>query len=549
MTEHDKAILERPYAAGPKSILKFVGVLHERDKTFVCKVADDSADEFESVIKVVLDSEQSRLDRESTMLRRIRSPHVVSWLGKGKEKDRVWLQTEWLDGGNLARWMHKHDLKRQEEEANLIQFEASLRELLTYAADVCLGLQKLHDDGLVHTDVKPENICLVTKGYKGNPRSFAKLIDLGLAHEVRTHEGGLRPGQWAGSQDYAPLEMLNGDWGEVDARADIYSLGATLWTALTLRSPFLGVLQSTSMRQVGSLDTRALPLGLPPQLVELLKEMLEPEAKHRVQRIDDVYARLCQIIRNLDPNRQGYRAIDLTKTTTSSRHPAADMRDGQWDAQMWASDFVPLHPGSQVSVMRQVVTWRVYWALNRDSNFLKHEHAGNGSKPWVGTFPEACRIVGCLNEHQAFRGRRRFRLMTDEEWSALARVSAETGSTPRQRMLWWNERSRTVVPSMEDNEFRDLGEGPEWCVDEEPESPGHRTVRGTPLPDWFITQLNVRPDDDLMPQSLVVAAEKAGCRPEKIARLFFPQSWPKGRVRLACEPVFEPQSSQSHATR
>ncbi|MBI3269534.1 MAG: tetratricopeptide repeat protein [Planctomycetes bacterium] len=103
--------------------------------------------------------------------------------------------------------------------------------LCEIAVQVCRALEYIHSRGLVHYDVKPSNI-LVSGDGKG--RFFAKLLDLGLAAEARTSTGNPLRGTLA----YMAPEIARGD--PVDRRADLYSLGVTLYQALTERLPFAG---------------------------------------------------------------------------------------------------------------------------------------------------------------------------------------------------------------------------------------------------------------------------------------------------------------------
>lgn len=99
-----------------------------------------------------------------------------------------------------------------------------------------LGLQAAHDTGVVHRDVKPDNIMLVRES---SGQSVVKLVDFGIGKNVAADIRGrnvTQEGMVVGSPDYMPPEQLKGE--EVDARVDVYAAGVVLYEAVTSRVPF-----------------------------------------------------------------------------------------------------------------------------------------------------------------------------------------------------------------------------------------------------------------------------------------------------------------------
>ena len=105
------------------------------------------------------------------------------------------------------------------------------REALSIAIQICKALMHAHQAGLIHRDVKPKNIMIT-------PQGLAKLADMGLAREAADQQAAVaEAGKAYGTPYYISPEQIRGELN-IDARADIYSLGATLYHMVTGRVPF-----------------------------------------------------------------------------------------------------------------------------------------------------------------------------------------------------------------------------------------------------------------------------------------------------------------------
>ena len=170
-------------------------------------------------------------------------------------------------------------------------------EVLEIALQIARALVAAEERGLVHRDLKPANVMLAaeaTTADRRRERAWVKVIDFGLAKAVSdaaladgsglapTTTGPVTHGAFVGTPGYASPEQF--ELAELDVRSDVYSLGATLWFALTGHLPYEGgTLAEMHDRQTH----RPLPVAqltdlcTPPPLVELLTTMLAPDPARR----------------------------------------------------------------------------------------------------------------------------------------------------------------------------------------------------------------------------------------------------------------------------
>ncbi|MEZ6185963.1 MAG: serine/threonine-protein kinase [Planctomycetota bacterium] len=180
-------------------------------------------DRREVALKVLLCAESSharaRLEREVQALSRLRHPHVVQLLGAGELQGRPWLAMEFVHGETLAERLRRGPL--------------SIPDAVRLGQQLASALRYVHDCGLLHRDLKPDNVLL-----RG---ADALLTDFGLVLDEHTEGSRITAtGVFQGTPGYWAPEQAFGDKHGVGPWTDVYGLGAVLYAALTGRPPVEG---------------------------------------------------------------------------------------------------------------------------------------------------------------------------------------------------------------------------------------------------------------------------------------------------------------------
>lgn len=166
-------------------------------------------------------ADRLRFEREGQVLSELHHPCVVRYIAHGFTKaGEPYLAMEWLEGETL--------------DERLARAGLSIEESLRVGRLVAEALAAAHSRGVVHRDIKPSNLFLVNQQIEQ-----IKVLDFGVARFGRTLSSMTRTGVLVGTPGYMAPEQASGS-REVDARADIFSLGCVLFECLTGRPAFVG---------------------------------------------------------------------------------------------------------------------------------------------------------------------------------------------------------------------------------------------------------------------------------------------------------------------
>jgi len=222
-----------------------------------------------------------RFRREIQMAAQLAHPNIVMSYDADQAGDTHFLVMEFVEGTDLARFIDKNGRRPVLQACDWIRQAA-------------LGLQHAHERGLVHRDIKPANLLLAVK------ENVVKVLDLGLARLSQTCDAELtalgltQEGTVMGTPDYMAPEQAE-ESTTVDTRADIYSLGCTLYFLLAGHVPFPGGTLAQKLRKHAQAEPEPLASlrdDVPPGLTAVLHKMMAKGPADRYQTPGDVAAAL-----------------------------------------------------------------------------------------------------------------------------------------------------------------------------------------------------------------------------------------------------------------
>lgn len=202
-------------------------------------------------------------------------PNLVRALDANEDGNVHFLVTEYVDGTDLRRLVRG-------------QGRLSLQAAASIIAQAAQGLEHAHEKGMIHRDIKPGNILVTNDGR-------VKVSDLGLVGYFNEPEDSLpTAGKIVGTADYLSPEQISTP-DKVTPASDIYSLGCTLYYAVTGKVPFPGGTTREKARahcQLQPLDPRRLNPDLSAEFVEAMADMMAKDPRHRLSTARDVVHRL-----------------------------------------------------------------------------------------------------------------------------------------------------------------------------------------------------------------------------------------------------------------
>lgn len=243
-----------------------------------------------------------RFEREAQAAGQLRHPNIVDVLDLGDDPEHqlLFIVQEFLVGGDLGACLRV---------VGTLEPRAALAALLP----IMDALTVAHSQGVVHRDLKPDNIFL----HETPQGVIPKLIDFGIAKITESHDGGRRvsSSSLVGSPIYMSPEQARADVS-IDARTDVWSMGVVLYETLTGKTPFEGANAFALFSRIASDDPIPLAtLGphLPADLAEVVQRAVtkDREARWPTMAAFAAALRACEIWRGVDPARASRWVVNV----------------------------------------------------------------------------------------------------------------------------------------------------------------------------------------------------------------------------------------------
>src|SRR5258705_3236744 len=221
---------------------------------------------------------KKRLLRDAQAAAKLDHPNICAIYDVNEVDSVTFIVMQYLEGESLAEKMVRRPLE--------------LSVALDIAEQAAEGLAEAHAHGIVHRDIKPQNLMIT-------PRGQLKILDFGLAKQTRSSDSVdfeaptatllSAPGHVIGTMPYMSPEQLQGE--PLDARSDIFSLGVTFYEMLAGKHPFQDKSAAVTLSRIMLSDpipTEQFQAQVSPQLQALLSKMLSKDKAARYQSAQDL---------------------------------------------------------------------------------------------------------------------------------------------------------------------------------------------------------------------------------------------------------------------
>jgi tetratricopeptide (TPR) repeat protein len=264
------------------------------------------------------DAAKKRFLREAMTAAQLDHPYICKVYEILEHDGETYIVLEFVRGRPLSR--------RIAETAQVLPLE----KVLDLAREIAEALEEAHKHGIVHRDIKPDNIMLLESGH-------IKVLDFGLAKELPTISDSNQttsanlttPGQLLGTLGYMSPEQLTGR--QADARSDIFALGVVLFEMVAGQRPFYGDTSAQVAASIVSAEPEPLHRyrkGVPDGLDRVIGRMLAKDPGERYQSVHEVSVEL-RLIRDGMAAQSSGAAKLATQTHSAGEAPTAALPGGQ----------------------------------------------------------------------------------------------------------------------------------------------------------------------------------------------------------------------------
>jgi serine/threonine-protein kinase len=236
---------------------------------------------------------KERFKREAQAAAVLNHPNIITIHEVAEHESKPYISMEYVEGGSLKELIASGEL--------------SVGRVMDIAGQICEALAKAHGAGIVHRDVKPQNILIDKDGR-------LRILDFGLA-KVKKEAMLTQVGTTVGTVAYMSPEQARGE--DVDPRVDIWALGVVLYEMLTGEMPFKGEHEQAVIYAILNAEPQALT-GLAPKIPVELEEIVN---RALAKRPEERYRTADEMLNDLRLAREGFES-GLTKTLVTKTQPS-----------------------------------------------------------------------------------------------------------------------------------------------------------------------------------------------------------------------------------
>jgi len=217
---------------------------------------------------------KARFKREAQAAAGLNHPNIITIHEVAEHDSRPYIAMEYVEGQSLKDLIAKKDL--------------SINKTIDFAMQICAGLAKAHQAGIIHRDIKPQNILIDKDGR-------IRILDFGLA-KLKPDAMLTRTGSTLGTVAYMSPEQAQGE--EADHRSDIFSFGVLLYEMITTQLPFKGEHEAAIAYSIVNETPEPLArykANVPETLQRLVEKALRKDLNTRYQNATDIIADLKEL--------------------------------------------------------------------------------------------------------------------------------------------------------------------------------------------------------------------------------------------------------------
>jgi len=240
---------------------------------------------------------RSRFHTEALAVAKLQHPNIVSVFDVNRSENVEYIVMELVDGMTMKEYLDKKGA-------------LPVAEFMHFAPQIASALEHAHSRGIIHRDIKPQNIIILNDG-------TLKVTDFGIARFTQAPQNA-ENGETLGSVHYMSPEQAKGS--AIDARSDIYSFGIMMYEMLTGRLPFEGeTVEEVLMKHVSQIPAmpRELEPSIPAALEQIVMHAMTPRVRER-------YSSASEIVRDLERYQKNPEIVFPYKLPNQEKKTASD---------------------------------------------------------------------------------------------------------------------------------------------------------------------------------------------------------------------------------